>query len=54
VPGLYKSGFALGVVGIVYSAYSLIKVCELFIPTSFGLTDGIYDIIGKVISGVLL
>jgi hypothetical protein len=26
VPGLYKSGFALGVCGIAYSAYSLVKV----------------------------
>ena len=29
VLGLYKSGFALGVVAIGYSAYSLIKVREL-------------------------
>jgi hypothetical protein len=28
VPGLYKTGFTLGVVGIFYSAYSLIKVCD--------------------------
>ncbi len=26
VSGLYKTGFTLGVVGICYSAYSLIKV----------------------------
>ncbi|KAH9002231.1 hypothetical protein EDB86DRAFT_2898782, partial [Lactarius hatsudake] len=25
--GLYKAGFGLGVFGIAYSAYSLVKVC---------------------------
>jgi hypothetical protein len=32
--GLYKTGFTLGVFGIAYSAYSLIKVCKLFMKMS--------------------
>ena len=39
VPGLYKSGFALGVVGICYSAYSLVKVRDSSMAVSHHSTE---------------
>lgn len=41
VPGLYKSGFALGVVGIAYSAYSLVKVRDSSVAMFLHLTENI-------------
>jgi hypothetical protein len=53
-PGLYKSGFALGVVGIFYSAYSLVKVGDSCTAMSLHSTESVAPIIGEALSGIIV
>jgi hypothetical protein len=54
VSGLYKTGFTLGVVGICYSAYSLVKVRIHTWQCALHLTENIAHTIGKTLSGVVV
>ena len=54
VLGLYKTGFTLGVVGIFYSAYSLVKVRIHPWQCPFHLTENIAHTIGEAISGIVI
>lgn len=49
VPGLYQTGFAIGVCGIVYSAYSLVKVGEPSVAISAYPTEKISHTIGEAL-----
>jgi hypothetical protein len=51
--GLYKTGFTLGVAGIFYSAYSLVKVRIHPWLCPFHLTENIAHTIGEAISGIV-
>jgi hypothetical protein len=53
--GLYKTGFTLGVVGIFYSAYSLVKVrIHPWQMSLFRFTENIAHTIGEAISGIVV
>jgi len=48
VPGVYKVGFTLGVLGITYSAYSLTRVRVLCTLISLNPTEGLLDHRGSI------
>lgn len=54
VLGVYKTGFTLGVVGICYSAYSLVKVRIHPWQCPVHLTENIAHTIGEAISGIVV